>query len=64
MSDVFQIATSNKVGQLLEVTSKSIETTTEQNKKLGRYTFWMMVMTGVITVCTIVQVAVALKWIG
>jgi hypothetical protein len=59
MSDVFQIATSNKAGKLLEVTSKSIETTTEQNKKLGQYTFWMMVMTGVITVCTIVQVVVA-----
>jgi len=52
--------TAAKVSELLEVTMQSVETTTEQNKKLGRYTFWMMVMTGVITVCTIIQVVVAI----
>ncbi len=57
--DIGSLNTNAKVGELLEVTSKSIKTTTEQNKKLGCYTFWITIMTGVITVCTIAQVVIA-----
>lgn len=58
--DPASFKTAAKVSELLELTMQSVRTTTEQNKRLGRYTFWMMVMTGLITVCTIVQVAVAI----
>ncbi len=40
---------------LLKATKENIEETTEQNKKLGRYTFWIVIMTIVITICTFIQ---------
>ncbi len=45
---------------LLEATTENIKSSTKHNKKLGKYTFWMMVMTAIITICTIVQVFVAM----
>ncbi len=47
--------TENKLETLLKATEKNIEETTEQNKKLGRYTFWIVIMTIVITICTLIQ---------
>jgi len=44
--------------KLLKAITENIETSTKQNERLGHYTFWLMVMTGIITICTIVQVMV------
>jgi len=41
---------------LLKATKENIEGTTKQNERMGRYTFWIFVMTIVITVSTIIQV--------
>lgn len=46
---------------LLEATTENIKTSTKQNEQLGQYTFWMVVMTGIITICTIVQVIIAVR---
>ncbi len=47
---------------LLKATKENIETTTEQNKKMGRYTKWIVIMTLTITCFTIVQVIMTLIW--
>lgn len=46
---------------LLKATKENIETTTEQNKKMVKYTWYIFIMTIAITLCTIVQVWVALR---
>lgn len=46
---------------LLKATKENIETTTEQNKKMKSYTRWILIMTAIITLCTLLQAFLAYK---